>query len=77
LADALRASLAFARAHPDEAFETMRRHAQELDEDVIWSHVRLYVNDSTADLGAAGRAALAELARRTGGAELVVLGEPR
>ena len=77
LADALRASLAFARSHPEEAFETMQRHAQELDEDVIWSHVRLYVNDATTDLGEPGRAALAELARRTGGAELVVLGAPR
>ena len=75
LTGALRASLAFARAQPEAALPTMRRHAQELDDDVLWEHVRLYVNERTADLGAAGRAALGELARRAGAAELAVLGE--
>jgi 1,4-dihydroxy-6-naphthoate synthase len=66
LAGALRASLAFARAHSDDTLPTMRRHAQELDDEVLWQHVRLYVNDSTADLGETGRRALRELARRCG-----------
>jgi len=76
LTRALRASLAFGRAHPEEALLTMRRHAQELDDDVIWRHVELYVNESTVELGADGRGALAELARRAGGGPLAVLDTP-
>lgn len=66
----LRQSLACARAQPERALETMRRHAQELEDDVIWKHVELYVNAWTADLGAAGTAALEALDRaaRTRGA---------
>ena len=54
---------------------TMRAHAQELDDEVIWQHVELYVNDHTADLGAIGRRCLAELGRRSGsGVALELLG---
>ena len=60
----LRDSLALARARPAEALVTMRRHAQELDDGVLWQHVELYVNAHTADLGEVGARALAELARR-------------
>jgi len=74
LAGALRASLALARAHPESALDSMRRHAQEQGDDVLWQHVRLYVNDATVDLGPAGRRALDELARRSGAeARLAVL----
>lgn len=55
-------SIDYARAHPDEAFATMSRHAQELDPQVIWSHVELYVNDYTRALGEVGARALARLA---------------
>ena len=46
-----------------EALATMRRYAQEMQDEVLWKHVELYVNDATLDLGAAGTRALAELAR--------------
>jgi 1,4-dihydroxy-6-naphthoate synthase len=80
LCAALSDSLALARARPAEALATMRLHAQELADDVLWRHVELYVNAHTADLGATGARALAELARRTGRAtqgdgELAILGE--
>ena len=54
---------------PDEALVTMRRHAQELDDEAILQHVALYVNDLTVELGEAGAAALAafERAARDGG----------
>jgi len=81
LCAALRASLACARAAPADALVTMRRHAQELDDAVLWQHVELYVNAHTADLGEAGASALGELARRAGqrdvgarAASLLVLG---
>ena len=64
---AIRDSLDHARAHPDEAFETMRRHAVELDPSVIWAHVELYVNEFSVDLGEAGR----RVASRLGDAGLL------
>jgi 1,4-dihydroxy-6-naphthoate synthase len=54
----LRDSIAYGWAHRDEALITIRRHAQELDENVIWPYVELYVNDHTVDLGDAGARAL-------------------
>ena len=65
----IRDSLSYARAHRRETVPTMRRHAQELTETVMFQHVDLYVNDWTTDLGETGRAALDTLdrqARRTG-----------
>lgn len=60
---AIRASLDYAREHRHEALLSMRRHARELDDDVLWAHVDLYVNEWTRDLGAEGERALAELSR--------------
>ncbi len=56
--DVLTDSLAYAHAHRDETIATMRRHAQELTEEVMFQHVDLYVNEWTADLGDLGRVAL-------------------
>ncbi len=64
LQDGLRRSLEFAHAHRSETMATMREHAQELSEDVVWEHVDLYVNDWTRDLGEEGRRAIAALAER-------------
>ncbi|NRA96958.1 MAG: 1,4-dihydroxy-6-naphthoate synthase [Planctomycetes bacterium] len=61
---AVRASLQHGLANRDKALSTMRRHAQELDDAVIWSHVDLYVNEWTLDLGDRGRAALNVLSKR-------------
>jgi 1,4-dihydroxy-6-naphthoate synthase len=81
--DAIARSLAFARAHPDEALVSMRAHAQEQTDEVLRAHVELYVNGQTERLDAAGAAAIARLedeARRLGlassdGPRLAVLGE--
>lgn len=59
--DAIRASIRFARTNPRKVLPVMTRHAQEFSEDVLWEHVRLYVNDATLDLGERGRQALAVL----------------
>jgi 1,4-dihydroxy-6-naphthoate synthase len=61
---AIRASIAYADEHRDEALITMKRYAQELSEDVLWRHVDLYVNAWTRDLGADGCRALDVLAQR-------------
>lgn len=63
LARAIRLSIEHGRENQDEALVTMRRHAREMDDDVLWKHVELYVNDATSELGPAGTRALAELAR--------------
>ena len=69
LSAAIGASIDWARAHPGDALRTMRRHAQEQDDEVLWKHVELYVNDWTRALGETGNAALRALsdAARTAG----------
>jgi len=57
-------SLAWARAHPDDALLSMRAHAQEFDDDVLREHVSLYVNEFTTELGEVGARALAVLGER-------------
>ncbi len=69
-ASLLRESIAYGWAHRDEALVTIRRHAQEMDESVIWPYVELYVNDHTVDLGPEGARALAVLERTGRGAGL-------
>lgn len=62
LTEAVRHSLAEARAHPVAALKTQRAHAQELDDTVIRRHVDLYVNSFTENVGPAGLEAIAGLA---------------
>ena len=51
---AVRRSIEYAYAHKDETLSTMQRYAQELEDDVIWKHVDLYVNQWSLDLGEEG-----------------------
>lgn len=61
---AIRASLDFAWAHPDRPRDYIRRHAQELDDAVTDSHIGLYVNEFSRDLGAEGVRAIETLFAR-------------
>jgi 1,4-dihydroxy-6-naphthoate synthase len=54
----LHRSVAFALDNPTASREYVRCHAQEMDEQVMYSHIALYVNDYTRDLGDNGRAAV-------------------
>ena len=67
----IRASIDFALEHREATFATMQRHAVELSPEVIWSHVDLYVNAHTQDLGTVGRDALRVLEREARGAGLL------
>lgn len=69
-------SVRTAFAQRELALPTMRRYAQEFGDDVLWSHVDLYVNRWTEDLGQVGLAALTELGRRAAASGLVAV-EPR
>jgi len=62
--DGIRRSILYARSHGDEPMPYIRAHAQELSDDVIRSHIGLYVNDFTVDMGAEGDKALKELLER-------------
>jgi 1,4-dihydroxy-6-naphthoate synthase len=61
---AIRASLEYARAHPDAAGAYIRAHAQELDDAVTAAHINLYVNDFSLDLGPEGVRAVETLLAR-------------
>jgi 1,4-dihydroxy-6-naphthoate synthase len=72
----LRDSIAYAWANPGDVLPTIRRYAQELDEDVIWPYVRLYVTDHTVDLGDDGERALRRLDRAAAASGAVPPGTP-
>jgi len=57
----IRESLLYARSHADEVMEYCRQHSQEMDEGVMQSHIDLYVNDFSLDLGDQGIAAVRRL----------------
>lgn len=67
--DAIRASVSYAYANIDETMTYVRHYAQELSDEVIMSHIRLYVNEFSMDCGALGAAAIEtfmEMARQRG-----------
>ena len=59
--NALTASVDHSHAHPADVWPTIRRHAQEMEDDVMRQHIALYVNDFTRDYGAEGEAAIRQL----------------
>ncbi|MCO6492599.1 MAG: 1,4-dihydroxy-6-naphthoate synthase [Phaeodactylibacter sp.] len=54
-------SVAFALSHPEEPRAFVRRYAQEMEEEVMYKHIGLYVNDYTRSLGVKGREAVQRL----------------
>lgn len=73
---ALRASVQYAFDHPDAALPFIRRHAQEMDEEVMYQHIGLYVNDFTLELGELGRRAIDTLYRVAREHELIPPASP-
>ena len=61
---ALRKSIEYAYANPDEPQSYIKQHSQELEEDVVRSHIGLYVNDFSLDLGNEGIKAVTCLLQR-------------
>lgn len=60
----LRESIELAFREPARSRSFIKRHAQEMDEDVCRRHIELYVNDFSVDMGDEGRAAIDELFAR-------------
>ncbi|WP_158737211.1 1,4-dihydroxy-6-naphthoate synthase [Alteribacillus sp. YIM 98480] len=64
LADWIRASVEYAWENPEASREYVLEHAQEMSPDVAQSHIDLYVNEFTRDLGEDGYAAIESLLGR-------------
>lgn len=60
----IRSSLEYAWSHPEASRDYVMAHAQELSPQVAESHIALYVNDFSRDLGEAGLAAVESLLGR-------------
>jgi 1,4-dihydroxy-6-naphthoate synthase len=58
---AIRASVAYAFAHPDASRAYVRANAQEMSDQVCDEHIRLYVNEWSLDIGDVGRKAIMRL----------------
>lgn len=61
----LRTSIEHAMKHPRDSRDFIKQHAQELDDQVIDSHISLYVNEFTLSLGETGMQAVKALEERS------------
>ncbi|MDD2464638.1 MAG: 1,4-dihydroxy-6-naphthoate synthase [Desulfobulbus sp.] len=68
LSKAITASIHWADSHPHACLPYIREHSQELEIDVVNSHIGLYVNPYSKDIGEEGLQAVRELLHR--GAEI-------
>ena len=60
----LRKSVEYAFENPKSAYPYIKKYAQEMDEDVMYKHIELYVNQFTIDLGKDGRDAVKMLYKK-------------
>ncbi len=67
----VRRSVAFAIANRDASLPYVRKHAQEMSDEVMYKHIDLYVNHFSVDLGAEGRRAVESLFDKAGALGLV------
>ena len=61
---AVKASLEYAYAHPNEPVTYIRQHALEMEDAVMQAHIDLYVNEFSLDIGDLGEKAVIELFAR-------------
>lgn len=76
LSEALRASIRYAHAHPEEAVAYAMRYGRGIDAETCSRFVHMYVNDYTVTLGEEGRRALETLYRRAVAAGLLAAVPP-
>jgi len=60
-----------ARNNPDQTRSYVRQYAQEMDEDVMYEHINLYVNEYTQNLGERGRQAIELMFKRAGEKDII------
>jgi 1,4-dihydroxy-6-naphthoate synthase len=69
--EAIRSSLQYAREHEDEVMKYVRKHATEMNEEVMRKHIDLYVNALSDDLGSDGIRAVKDLFERARAAGII------
>lgn len=57
----IRQSVQYAFAHPKSSVDYVRSHAQEMEEEVMYKHIELYVNRYSENLGDEGRRAIQQM----------------
>jgi 1,4-dihydroxy-6-naphthoate synthase len=57
----LRKSVEYAFANPESSYDYVKRHAQEMNDEVRKKHIALYVNDYSIDLSQTGKKAIETL----------------
>jgi 1,4-dihydroxy-6-naphthoate synthase len=57
----LKRSIEYAFANPKSAYNYIKQFAQEMNEEVMYNHIKLYVNDFTLELGTEGKKAIETL----------------
>ncbi len=57
----LRKSIEYAFANPKSSYKYIKQYAQEMNEEVMYKHINLYVNNFTIDLGEKGKNAIKTL----------------
>ena len=57
----LKNSIEFAFKNPDENYNFVKEHAQDMNDDVMYNHIRLYVNNYSTDIGDKGLKAVEKL----------------
>lgn len=67
----LRRSVEYAFANPKDSLPYVRAHAQEMNEEVMYKHIDLYVNRYSLDLGQEGRDAVELLFKRAASVGLI------
>ncbi len=60
----MKRSVLFAMKNPESSKSFVKQNAQEMDDDVIGKHIKLYVNNYTIDLGEKGRKAINSLIQK-------------
>jgi 1,4-dihydroxy-6-naphthoate synthase len=72
--EAIRRSLQFAREREDAIIDYVREHAFEMDDAVMRSHIGLYVNEYSDDVGPVGQASVEDFFARAARAGLIPAG---
>lgn len=72
----LRNSVEYAFANPNSGIEFIRSHAQEMSEEVMYQHIKLYVNKYSLDLGAEGKKAVETLFKKATEAGIIAPNQP-
>ncbi len=57
----LKRSVQFAFDNPKDGIDFIKKHSQEMEEEVMYKHIALYVNDYSLDLGIKGKQAVEKL----------------